>query len=122
MVSHNNLNLPPILRELVRSRDITRLDIAIQLDGQIDEQVAVQAAGAGYASNLPAPLQAQDFIDDGAPNADAVALGRLLFFDKILSGNRNISCATCHHPRFGTSDGVPYQPHLPIEVSDAAKL
>jgi cytochrome c peroxidase len=30
----------------------------------------------------------------------------LLFYDPILSGNRNISCATCHHPRFGTSDGV----------------
>nr|WP_232829388.1 cytochrome c peroxidase [Tropicimonas sp. IMCC34043] len=35
-----------------------------------------------------------------------VALGRLLFWDPVLSGNRNIACATCHHPRFGTSDGV----------------
>lgn len=35
-----------------------------------------------------------------------VALGRLLFFDPVLSGNRNISCATCHHPKLGTSDGV----------------
>jgi len=34
------------------------------------------------------------------------ALGRLLFFDKILSGNRNISCATCHHPFTATSDGL----------------
>src|SRR6266705_2416185 len=25
-----------------------------------------------------------------------VALGRALMFDKILSGNRDISCATCH--------------------------
>lgn len=33
-------------------------------------------------------------------------LGQLLFYDPILSGNRNISCATCHHPQFGTSDGV----------------
>jgi len=31
-------------------------------------------------------------------------LGKLLFFDKILSGNKDISCATCHHPRFGTVD------------------
>lgn len=36
----------------------------------------------------------------------AVKLGQLLFYDPILSGNRNISCATCHHPRFGTSDGL----------------
>jgi cytochrome c peroxidase len=33
-------------------------------------------------------------------------IGRLLFYDKILSGNRNISCGTCHHPAFGTSDGL----------------
>ncbi|MFS4583083.1 cytochrome-c peroxidase [Phaeobacter sp. C3_T13_0] len=33
-------------------------------------------------------------------------LGRLLFYDKILSGNRNISCGSCHHPRHGTSDGL----------------
>ncbi len=36
----------------------------------------------------------------------SVKLGQLLFYDPILSGNRNISCATCHHPKFGTSDGV----------------
>ncbi|MEM1352615.1 MAG: cytochrome c peroxidase [Pseudomonadota bacterium] len=40
------------------------------------------------------------------PNLDQVRLGQLLFYDPILSGNRNISCATCHHPKFGTSDGV----------------
>ena len=34
------------------------------------------------------------------------ALGQLLFYDPILSGNRNVACGTCHHPRFGTSDGV----------------
>lgn len=33
-------------------------------------------------------------------------LGQLLMFDKILSGNRNISCATCHHPFTGTGDGL----------------
>ena len=33
-----------------------------------------------------------------------VEVGRLLFFDKILSGNRNISCSTCHHPHLGTTD------------------
>lgn len=32
-------------------------------------------------------------------------LGQLLFWDRLLSGNKTISCATCHHPRFGTSDG-----------------
>ena len=33
-------------------------------------------------------------------------LGQLLFYDPILSGNKNISCGTCHHPDLGTGDGV----------------
>ncbi len=41
------------------------------------------------------------------PNAELVALGRALFFDKILSGNRDISCATCHHPAFSGGDALP---------------
>ena len=52
---------------------------------------------------LPKPLSAADFMVVDAKKAE---LGRLLFYDKILSGNRNISCGTCHHPRFGTSDGL----------------
>lgn len=39
-------------------------------------------------------------------NPASAALGQLLFYDPILSGNGNISCATCHHPRFDTSDGL----------------
>ncbi len=35
-----------------------------------------------------------------------VELGKLLFFDKILGGNKNVSCATCHHPLCSTGDGL----------------
>ncbi len=34
-----------------------------------------------------------------------IDLGRYLFFDPILSHNNKISCATCHHPELGFSDG-----------------
>lgn len=30
----------------------------------------------------------------------------MLFYDRLLLGNRNISCATCHSPEFGSGDGV----------------
>ena len=36
-----------------------------------------------------------------------VTLGRALLFDKILSGNRDISCATCHEPALHATDGLP---------------
>lgn len=35
-----------------------------------------------------------------------IELGRLLFYDPILSGNKSVSCSTCHHPKFATSDGL----------------
>ncbi|UWQ22634.1 cytochrome-c peroxidase [Jannaschia sp. W003] len=34
------------------------------------------------------------------------ALGRLLFYDPVLSGNRNISCGTCHHHETFSADGL----------------
>ena len=52
------------------------------------------------------PAQASDFYDAAHPSDAKVALGRALFFDKVLSGNRNISCATCHHPERASSDGI----------------
>jgi cytochrome c peroxidase len=52
---------------------------------------------------LPRPVSDADFL---AINPEEAALGQLLFYDPILSGNRNIACSTCHHPRFGTSDGL----------------
>lgn len=35
-------------------------------------------------------------------------LGRELFFEEELSGNRNISCATCHHPHNQGVDWLPF--------------
>ncbi|SFM57484.1 cytochrome-c peroxidase [Shimia aestuarii] len=40
------------------------------------------------------------------PDMARVELGHLLFYDPILSGNKTVSCATCHHPRLGTGDGL----------------
>ncbi len=64
------------------------------------------AAKEKSARNLPDPVTDGDFRDNGEPNAAMVSLGRFLFFDKILSGNRNISCATCHHALTDTGDGL----------------
>jgi cytochrome c peroxidase len=44
---------------------------------------------------------------DNPQTAQKVALGKELFFDKELSGDRSISCSTCHDPGKGFSDGKP---------------
>lgn len=58
-------------------------------------------AGSAAAGPLPREEPAFRPVD----TAEA-ALGQLLFYDPILSGNREVACATCHHPRFATSDGL----------------
>ncbi len=59
--------------------------------------------GAASAQDVPRPLTDDDFLPFDMKKA---AIGHQLFYDPILSGNRNISCAHCHHPDFGTSDGL----------------
>ncbi len=57
---------------------------------------------------LPALAFAQQFppVDWMTTDPARVELGQLLFYDPILSGNREVSCATCHNPAQGTSDGL----------------
>jgi cytochrome c peroxidase len=59
--------------------------------------------GPVWADPLPQPLMAQDFISFDMQQAE---IGHRLFYDPILSGNQNISCAHCHHPDLGTGDGL----------------
>jgi len=63
--------------------------------------VTAAMAKGGKGHNLPDPS-----YDFRAPSTEKVALGRVLMFDKILSGNRNISCGTCHHSLADTGDGL----------------
>jgi len=64
---------------------------------------AGSAADPDSALTLPTPLTDADFI---AFDPDQAKIGQLLFYDKILSGNRNISCGTCHHHDFAGADGL----------------
>ncbi len=41
---------------------------------------------------------------DNPLSADKVALGKLLFWDPILSGNKDVACASCHHPSTGYAE------------------
>ncbi len=54
-------------------------------------------------AEMPGPLDPLDFMD---VSRDEAELGQLLFYDPILSGGREVACATCHHPKFATGDGV----------------
>jgi cytochrome c peroxidase len=56
--------------------------------------------------SLPSALGDADYHSVGQQGDAKFELGKRLFFDKELSGNRNTSCATCHHTLTDTGDGL----------------
>ncbi|MEM9580750.1 MAG: cytochrome c peroxidase [Pseudomonadota bacterium] len=65
--------------------------------------LAICAPLAAGAQAVPGAIDDSDYAPLTLREAE---LGQLLFYDPILSGNRNVACATCHHPSLGTADGV----------------
>lgn len=45
-------------------------------------------------------------LKDSALRDKQITLGRLLFFDPLLSGNNKRACASCHKPELGYSDTI----------------
>ena len=71
------------------SRSITSTSAA-----SLDAQVRQAIGPWGVVPILPVSAQDPALVD----------LGRMLFFDKLLSGNRDVSCASCHSPLTHTGD------------------
>lgn len=74
--------------------------------------VCAVVAACGVAGTNDAALRdsfelhgIQPVTVDDQPSA-LVELGEALFFDKELSGNRDIACASCHHPALASGDGL----------------
>lgn len=61
---------------------------------------------AGHSSLQKWTLGEVPYPEGNAPNKVRVELGKMLFFDPRLSVDGNMSCATCHNPLFGWSDGL----------------
>lgn len=65
-------------------------------------------ANAAQAADPPKGLPAVKHPKDNQPTAEKISLGKQLYFDKRLSEDRTISCATCHDPAKGYSNGTPF--------------
>lgn len=64
----------------------------------------------GLVKQVRAELAARGITPIAAPpgaSPELLALGEALFYDKILSGTRDVACATCHAPQLATADGRP---------------
>ena len=69
----------------------------------------------GMSSLTAAPTWSAEFGPVPPVEADAkkAELGKRLFFDKRLSGDAALSCATCHVPDKGFADGLPLSKAYP---------
>lgn len=62
-----------------------------------------------FALHLPLGLEEDGLVipEDNPLTKEKVALGKLLFFDRRLSANNTIACASCHVPALAFTDGQP---------------
>jgi cytochrome c peroxidase len=65
--------------------------------------VTTNAGVNGAFTALPLAITAPA---DNPQTAQKIALGKMLFWDPILSGNKDIACGTCHHPSLGFGDAL----------------
>jgi parallel beta-helix repeat protein len=79
--------------------------MALPIDTEGAPNTAGPSGAGGLASRWPEMPQRTDNSITDAKFARRAALGRLLFYDPVLSAKNDISCATCHHPDLGYSDG-----------------
>ncbi|MBI3852908.1 MAG: right-handed parallel beta-helix repeat-containing protein [Verrucomicrobia bacterium] len=61
--------------------------------------------GQPRVTGLQQPYPKMKSVEENPITPAKVQLGKLLYFDPILSGDNTTSCAHCHHPDFGFSDG-----------------
>ena len=64
----------------------------------------VMPAGESQAIEPPLGLPAVAIPADNPPTAQTIALGRKLYYDKSLSVDNSIACASCHDPEAGFAD------------------
>jgi cytochrome c peroxidase len=83
------------------------IGILAALPVEADDDIPEDEWGVGAINIEPAwtGLQREFPAVDENINADMANLGYQLFFDPVLSGNNDYSCAHCHHPDLGFADG-----------------
>jgi cytochrome c peroxidase len=82
---------------------------ALVLAAACDEVTPPEGLPPSIDAQLRQSLRQWNVVSIGAMPEQSpalVALGQALMFDKVLSGNRDIACATCHQPSAHTTDGL----------------
>ena len=78
--------------------------IVIGLLGIVTTALYTQKQGKAYAFPELKYFPPMPVAEDNPLSVAGIELGRYLFYDSILSANRDLSCASCHKQEFAFSD------------------
>jgi len=78
------------------------LPLMAQLSGPQQQRLPVDKLPADWGQQVPFGLPAE--LSLGVGELPIAALGRVLFFDPILSKDHSVSCASCHIPERAFAD------------------
>ena len=72
---------------------------------------AILVPSPSFAAEPPsaaplAPLPPPPSLPENPTTPEKVELGKMLFFDRRLSGDGTMNCATCHDPENGFTDAL----------------
>jgi len=70
-------------------------------------RAAPAPAGTPYRMTIPKGLDEMPIPDDNPMTVEKIELGKQLYFDRRLSADGTVSCATCHDPGKGWTDNLP---------------
>lgn len=77
---------------------------AVGCSGPEPQSGPIMPVGESQAIEPPLGLPNVAIPADNPPTAQTVALGRKLYYDKALSVDNSIACASCHDPEAGFAD------------------
>ena len=96
--------------QTLSQEDLDRIVGYLSVLGTEEQATFVAQVPAGPVTldvSLPAESVLEPFVSlpKDPPSEAQIALGKYLFFDKRLSGNNSLSCASCHQPDKAFTDG-----------------
>jgi cytochrome c peroxidase len=99
--------MPGTLRTVAMSLTIVAALVAASCSRATDKPAPISATPVGSMVAIKAPLGLPPLPvpAENPPTLETIELGRKLFYETRLSRDNTVSCATCHNPGLGFTDG-----------------
>ena len=81
-------------------------DSGLMMEDEIQDELEEVLENPGDIQEIAALPLMPNYPASNPASQEKEELGRLLFWDPVLSGNFDVSCGTCHHPDHAYADGL----------------